>query len=543
MVINMVLFMVIYILFSYKRKETSTFFKGIVILSAIEGFICILQHVGWLKSQNRFFEVTGSWQNPNVTAMFIAMVLPSVFGFINPRKRNEHITSIIFIILSVSALIFLKCRSAIIGALVSALVYHWSYIMQYKRKLLDSTKKIGILLVTMGLLSLTAYFFYKQKEASADSRLLIWELSLKMFGEKPLFGYGYGKFEKYYNLVQSQHFGNGLGNDREKANANHVNMAYNEFIQNAVEGGLIGVFLFTLFLATLLISARNHAIRLQNENDTRDLKVEHGDGGFGFRNLRRASYAGIVCFIIMSFTNFTIDGIPVISVMLVYSAFLSVNTSFVSFRQIIPYFRKRQQSEQIAISQRCMSREVQFLSSPMLICFILGSAVLGLNILSKSIADVKNRNAGVLFKQGRTEKAKDILESIGSELSEYKYYWENIGNIYFKEKDYVSALDKYILGLEQCSDPAMLIKAGNCFEKLGNTTAAINYYTMAKNMEPGKLAPKYMLMIVHYEYKQYEEAKKEAKALLNSELKVKSKKAIKYRRKAKRILAELESLI
>ena len=53
--------------------------------------------------------------------------------------------------------------------------------------------------------------------------MLIWKLSTEMMAGKPS-GYGYGLFEKNYNLRQADYFANREYTDTEKRNSDFVNM-------------------------------------------------------------------------------------------------------------------------------------------------------------------------------------------------------------------------------------------------------------------------------------------------------------------------------
>ena len=62
---------------------------------------------------------------------------------------------------------------------------------------------------------------YGMKKDSADGRLLIWKLSAEMIVANPA-GYGYGLFEKNYNLYQADHFSGHEHSGTERRNADFV---------------------------------------------------------------------------------------------------------------------------------------------------------------------------------------------------------------------------------------------------------------------------------------------------------------------------------
>ena len=83
--------------------------------------------------------------------------------------------------------------------------------------------------------------------------MLIWKLSAGMVIEKPLTGYGYGRFEYDYNLNQANYFSEGNATASEIKNSAYVRMAYNEYLQNAVEGGLVALLIISALFLSLLI--------------------------------------------------------------------------------------------------------------------------------------------------------------------------------------------------------------------------------------------------------------------------------------------------
>lgn len=113
------------IIFSLSGFKFSFFYYGIIILSTIESLYCILQFIGICKSHSVLFPVTGSYNNPNVTAIFLALTTP-VFLYLF-RKKHNRLIGISFLILLI-ALFLLKCRAALIGVILSTVVF---YVLEY----------------------------------------------------------------------------------------------------------------------------------------------------------------------------------------------------------------------------------------------------------------------------------------------------------------------------------------------------------------------------------------------------------------------------
>jgi O-antigen polymerase len=206
----------------------------------VESTICFLQYLKVIDSLNRVFPVTGSWENPNVTAMFVAMAIPSVFILYIENKKHLHRLANFLLFLFIIILLILKCRTAFIGSMAGILV-----ILNYRYRLFQKAKEksnrsavVIIAVILFAFLVPAINYAYRTKKNSADGRKLVWKISAKMVLKKPLWGYGYGFFERNYNLSQSTYFEDGNGSPSEMYNAGFVKMGYNEFIQNTVEGGL-----------------------------------------------------------------------------------------------------------------------------------------------------------------------------------------------------------------------------------------------------------------------------------------------------------------
>ncbi|HBL71720.1 MAG TPA: hypothetical protein DD409_01830, partial [Bacteroidales bacterium] len=121
-----------------------------------------------------------------------------------------------------------------------------------------------------------------QQKSAGDGRTLIWRLSTEMVAQRPLQGYGYGYFEKAYNLYQADYFNEQPRPEAEQMKASFTAMAYNEYLEQSVMGGLIGGLLFLAVILTLLLSAwrqRRHSL---------------------------APLAGMMAFALMSLFNFTV---------------------------------------------------------------------------------------------------------------------------------------------------------------------------------------------------------------------------------------------
>lgn len=275
-----------------------------LLLALAETIICLLQFGGILGSRSPFFRVTGSFENPNIAAMYLVSCLPFVlFSWRRSREKSFSLAGffpslavfLFSLVLLVAALVLLRCRSAYVAGIVVFLVFiitSEKWISLFEQIALPVKISGGICLLAILLTS--SYFLYNLKKESSEGRLFIWKLSTQMVVEKPLTGYGYGLFAKEYNLRQAAWFKSGKGSESEKRNAAYVNMAYNEYIEQGVEGGLPGLILYCMLLGFHTRSA--------------------------FRGRDYEAFSVILAYAFMGCFNFVIQAIPAFMILILYMA-------------------------------------------------------------------------------------------------------------------------------------------------------------------------------------------------------------------------------
>jgi O-antigen polymerase len=109
------------------------------------------------------------------------------------------------------------------------------------QKLLNTRPKqivfvLFAILIVSGSISSLYYF----KKNSADGRLLIWKSTAQMIVEKPVWGFGFGKYEANYMDYQGKYF-NGKEDSEEAYLADEINYAYNTVLKLTAELGILGL--------------------------------------------------------------------------------------------------------------------------------------------------------------------------------------------------------------------------------------------------------------------------------------------------------------
>jgi len=349
---------------------------------------------------------------------------------------------------------------------------------------------------------------YSLKKASAQGRVLIWKISLDMIKERPLVGFGYGNFEHMYNLHQSVYFKNTSATAQEKQNAGYVKMAYNEFLQNTVEGGIPALVLFGGLLISLIMV--NPSIITLTEN------TGPQSGNFIQNNTAIIAYSGIVAFTTMSLVNFTVQAIPAMALAVLYMAILALN-------------------------ERCHFRWK--LNMPVKTTFaivlITGGVFLGYNMVYRAMAHYRNKEAAQLLKLNRANEALEILLPLEPELNNSESYWRNLGNTYYTRKELIKAITAYNKAKLLSSNPELYSKAAFCYLLTSNYPEAEKNYKTAAFIEPRRLVHRVVLMKLYMKIHRFREAAAMAHQILALEPKNPSKKSDSYKQQAKEVISRL----
>lgn len=253
------------ILLAYMQRDgvlSRRYIESVLLFVACIHLVFIIgQFMGIIESGSQYFRVTGCNENPTVVALFLVGCLPMMATRIVTSKKR--IVYVFIFVVTIWGVILLRCRTAYIGMCCEAVIF---FVMHYRAKLRSIFARpvfagmIGLILLSVVVVG--SRELYNMKRDSADGRWLIWKLSTEMIVEKPL-GYGYGLFEKFYNLKQADYFASGVSTAMEKRNANFVFVPYNDYMEHGVEGGVIGMLFLVVFYMVMIKSA----LRMDSKED------------------------------------------------------------------------------------------------------------------------------------------------------------------------------------------------------------------------------------------------------------------------------------
>lgn len=531
-----------YFLLNFFLSSKIFFFRWLfVIITSIvffEVLICIIQFLRFVESSNSYFNITGTQFNPNITAMFIAMSIPVIFYTIYDKNRFVRNIAGITLFMSLFALYLLKCRSAYIGAFV-ALVIVFNYKYEWIKKIRNKGKwLLNVVLIIIGITFFIIFGLnlYHTKQASADGRVTIWKISFDLIAKKPLFGYGYGQFEREYNLHQAKYFESGKASKDDIQNASFIHMAYNEFLENTIEGGIIGLLLYIGFFTILmilflkqnndlkyLINTKEKGINVEKEkikkdNNQRKQLSENESTNKKLLFATTVAFSGICAFIVMSLVNFTTQAVPVWCLFLIFASLLSVNA--VSIKQI--HFNL-------------------FWTKTWALLIILMGLYLGVIQSLKAKGFMLIKKSEQLLKQGYAKEALIQMNAYVKYLDNSESFIQEYAKTLFANGNYFEAIVKYKEALCYTSSPDLFSNIGLCYQKIGNITDAKKSFKTAVYIVPNRFYARFQLMNLYVQNGDTINALNIAHTIDDMAIKVPSTEIDQYKNYAKEIIKNYNS--
>ncbi|MDR3218940.1 MAG: O-antigen ligase family protein [Dysgonamonadaceae bacterium] len=255
-----------------KHAMTNLICPVIILTGLVEAVWGLLQLYGFEQSQHGIFKLTGSFFNPGPYSGYLAVVFPLAYpqspegGFgLSYGKAPFRGWGVGLSVLTCIAILLVlpaaMSRAAWLAAIAGSAVAIYP---KYAAKFFNLTKPkapfrglgVGVGLrvcAVMLLLSAACTGLYFLKKDSADGRLLTWKVSLQTVSKHP-FGVGLGNFSGAYGDAQAAYFASGNATETEAYVAGNPEYGFNEFLQIAIESGIISLL---LFLAIIGLAIRN----------------------------------------------------------------------------------------------------------------------------------------------------------------------------------------------------------------------------------------------------------------------------------------------
>lgn len=463
-------------------EQLYVFFAWMGVLQAV---VCLLQFLGLINSGDPNFQVEGTFYNPNITAMYIVVSTP--FFISKVIKEKKRLVNSIVLVLFLLALITLKCRTAYIGIIITAGVYFFTeaQIRKYWDKATLKLKFV-IVLITVALMCGLFVLLYFQKKTSADGRVFVWKVSTEMIKQKPITGYGYGLFEKEYNLFQAEYFRINPTTALEKTNARYVFMPYNDLMEQWIQGGLLGVLLFLSVVGLFIFNA------------------------FKLKNTQLAAI--LLSVAAMSFVNFGVQAIPVWMLFLTCGAAISGNNA------------------QNQISKRLPYSNLIYLAG---LCAVL---YLFVNQMDKQNAQKKLPVAKQLLQYHKTQKALKLLSDSPEEAGNSEAYFKMYGKILIRAGKFREAIEMLKRAAQYSSTPSLYIDLANCYAHNAQVKQSKECLLLVTNMVPTNYTSRFMLMKLYEKNNEQNKRLATAQEILSLPEKPENKEIVMFRTIAKTVI-------
>lgn len=464
-----------------------TFLKNILLSIAFAQLLFMIgQSLNFIEPYSKYFPISGTNENPNVNAIFLLCCLPIIIERIKSSKKAFGYKILLGCILLF--LFILKCRTAYIGGAIILLTYFLSgqRINQWWRKS-NFTKRIMSLSLLFILLFSIGTFLYQLKKNSADGRLLIWELSTEMIAENPIKGYGYGLFERNYNLKQASYFANQTTSSAEGQNASLVAMAYNDYLEQAIEGGVFGFLFYLGFFITL-----GYLATKQKDKEALSIIL---------------AIAGMALF------NFIYAAIPIWFLLLNYGAILFA----IPHNQFnLPFFIKKV----LSLTFCCIAA---------VLLYHQYRVINAQTSLKKSIA---------MLKENKAEDAQKLLKPFLEQASTSEAFITQYANSFAKQKQYKEAIFLYKEASLYTSNVNLYYRMADCYKHLSEYDEALETLRTIAFIIPTNLRSRYQILCLQRHIQDINGARHTAQEIINISPKVVNGKSIQYKKQAKEFLEQ-----
>lgn len=235
---------------------------SIIFSGFIQAIIAELQFFGLLNSLSEEFTITGSFCNPSHLGIYLAislmMLLTTLLLEWKLLKLSIRVAGICLSLFMIPAFFLADSRTAFLAVMISGIILLFR---SHRFIRLEKGKKRLVIITVwlLGLISVALLYLYRP--SSANSRLLIWNVSKDLFFEKPIFGHGSGSFPSMYMYSQAEYFFKNPSSEFTIVSNNHY-QAFNEFIHLACEQGIVGLLLFVTILYFIFYSKGRVVLKL-----------------------------------------------------------------------------------------------------------------------------------------------------------------------------------------------------------------------------------------------------------------------------------------
>jgi len=261
------MFVFVYYNIAYNLKGKRAFnslltsFIGVSLLSSIFSIYQVFQNVIYKYGVNEEHRIASFLENPNnLGAYTIFSIFIVIMLLINSKKKSQKIFLSISSILLILNIILSQSRNALLALVLGLFLLS----LIYNKKLIIPSFLIAIilLLIPESQRRLMSILDFSQN----SSRIKIWETTIFMIEDKPLWGIGYDNYFKIYPSY-IKHTPRLMIHETYEALHPH-----NVFLKFHTELGIIGTIAFIIFLLLTVFNIYKN-IKLCSDNKMKSIYI------------------------------------------------------------------------------------------------------------------------------------------------------------------------------------------------------------------------------------------------------------------------------
>ncbi len=454
------------------------------------------------------FKVTGTFHNPSPYAGFVAPFIPfglGIYLLCDPDQQLGWKLKYPGALTALACLLVLPAttmRAAWLGALAGGLWVlnaRYNYLQRIKNTLRNAWQKaacIGVVIIcSLGML----FILYQLKPDSAYGRLFQWRITAKMIQDKPLFGFGYDTYQRFYNLYQAQYFAQHQGTPHERWIAGNNVTAHNEYLQLWTEIGLPGLVIFISLIYMIYFRGQD---------------IDRKD-----RILVIPALGGLTVILTVALFSFPLHVLPTFLLFFFFLALLSAARQPRSSLQVYPIVYK-----------------------PFAGLLIASLILLSYTQFRVYKAHQKWKIAQELTQAGIYKLAIGIYAELYPSLHKNGNYLLNYGGTLYLYGNHDKAREVLLEGTQYSSDPNVFINLGNCYRQQDDFPKALQNYRLAGNITPHQIYPPYLIAKLYHEHGYDHKARLLAEEIIRKEVKVKSSAVYRIKTEMKKMLIQMKGV-
>ncbi|MDR1408134.1 MAG: O-antigen ligase family protein [Tannerella sp.] len=230
----------------------------------VESLWGLRQLYGFEYSQHAHFRLTGSFFNPGPYACYLATVMPAALWYLLRGRRCTavrfrrrylplYVRGAMALLTCVGIALVLPATMSRTSWLAAAGGCGMVFCAVFGRQILGratarpflrlSDRRFVCIIIAAILVIPAGIGMYRMKKDSADGRALMWKIALQTAVRHPM-GVGIGHFSGSYGCMQAEYFASGQGTEQERRVAGNPEYGFNEYLQIAVEQGVVPLALF-----------------------------------------------------------------------------------------------------------------------------------------------------------------------------------------------------------------------------------------------------------------------------------------------------------